>query len=169
MKRAWIVLASALTTLSIAALSRAPYSPPGRDDALLRFSWRMSVAAREHCRARTQAELDALPVHMRAPEICTREEATYALVTQIDELDADTLPVARGGAKGDRPIFVLEQRVLTPGSHRVRAHFYRTTNTSDTALLAGLDTTLVMERGGVQLVTLASESRRLTVRTSTIH
>jgi hypothetical protein len=160
-----IVLLTALLTLVIAALARAPYTPPRSDDAILRFSWRMSVSARENCRPRTQAELDALPVHMRTPEECTRDVARYVLVTRIDGLPVDTVELFRGGVKGDRPIFVLTERTLAPGLHRVHVDLERLTG-AGTEALAALDTTLAMHAGAVQLIVFDPDSGRLTARSS---
>jgi hypothetical protein len=156
-------LCTAVLTLVIAAFARAPYTPPGSDDARIRFSWRMSIAARESCRPRTPAELDALPVHMRTPEICTRDVARYTLITRVGDVGADTIHLVRGGVKGDRPLFVLEERTLSPGAHRIRVDLERTTDVTE--VLATLDTTLVMESGAVQLITLDdTEGRRLVAR-----
>src|SRR5688572_29218669 len=126
MKRILAVGLSAALTLPLAALARAPYTPARADDAVLRFSWRMNVTARENCRRHTQAELDALPVHMRTPEVCTRDVARYMLITRVGAAPADTVQLARGGVHGDRPVFVLEERVLPPGEHRIQVAVLRT-------------------------------------------
>jgi hypothetical protein len=157
-----VVLVSTALIAPIAIFARAPYRPPGSDAAVLRFSWRMSIPAREHCRARTQQELDALPVHMRTLEICTRTETSYALVIRIDEQAPDTIHLVRGGVKGDRPLFVLEQRTLHEGTHRIRSGLERTVATG-TELLAALDTTVEMKPGVVRLTTLPEGSHKLTV------
>jgi hypothetical protein len=154
MKRIAALVVSALLVLPIAALSRAPYyTPPGAGDALLRFSWRMSIASREECRPRTQEELDALPVHMRTPEVCTPDRASYVLVTRIDGGRPDTLPLLRGGVKGDRPLFVLEDRRLPPGDHGVYVALLRLRDSSETTL-ASLDTVLRLDAGMIRLITL---------------
>jgi hypothetical protein len=155
-----VLLASALLTLPIAALSRAPaYSVPGADDALLRLSWRMSASAREQCRPRTQQELDALPVHMRTPDICTSDRADYLLITRIGSGAPDTLPLLRGGAKGDRPLFVLQEMRMAPGEARVFVEVQRSAPGSDVEVIARLDTTLTFVAGGVRLVTMNGGGR----------
>jgi hypothetical protein len=159
-----MMVCTALIAVSIAAASRAPYTPPGADDAVLRLSWRLSVAAREDCRQRTEQELAALPAHMRTPEVCTRDQASYALFTKLNGSAADTVRLRRGGAKGDRPVFVLQERVLPPGRHRVVVELSRTAGDAAPEVLASLDTVLVLERGRVQLVTLAADGRTLMVR-----
>lgn len=164
--RILVVVCTAAIAFLLAAISRAPYTPPGADEAILRFSWRLSVPAQENCRTRTQAELDALPAHMRSPEVCTRDDADYTLITQLDEARPDTVELARGGLKGDRPLFVLEERTLPPGVARVRVDLRRESSASGTSTLASLDTVVSLEPGWVQLVTLDAEGRRLVARAS---
>jgi hypothetical protein len=170
MKALRIIIASALLTLPIALFARAPYTPPGAQDAVLRFSWRMTVTGAENCRQRTQAELDALPVHMRTLEECSRDRAGYVLVTRLDDGPADTLQLLRGGVKGDRPLFVLKERRLAPGMHHVTVELQRivgsTAGAREASVLARLDTTLLLQAGRVQLVTLDEAGRNLLVRTS---
>ena len=157
------LLMTALLVLPIAALSRLPYSPAGAEDAVLRLSWRMSVSAKEQCRTRTQEELDALPVHMRTPQECRRDEAHYDLVMTLDSLRTDTLSLVRGGVKGDRPLFVMEDRTVSPGEHRVRLRLERRAGGS-IETLAALDTVLGFERGHIRLVTLDADSGVLIAR-----
>lgn len=161
-----IAVCTAALLIFLAALSRAPYTPRGAEAALLRFSWRMSVTARENCRPRTEAELAVLPVHMRTPEVCTGDRATYFLLIRIDSAAPDTVQLSRGGMKGDRPLFVLEERGLTPGRHRVRVGVHRSGETGPDELLASLDTVLTLRPSGVQLVTLGTDGRSLTVASS---
>lgn len=165
MKYAKILLSAALMTLPIAALARGPaYSAPGADHATLRFSWRMSVPARENCRVRSQEELEALPVHMRAPEECTPDLSDFILVLAVDGRAADTIPIVRGGLKGDRPLTVLQDRRLPPGQHGIDMQFLRVAH-DGTTVIAALDTTLHIAPGAVGLVTLDANAGRLHART----
>jgi len=163
MRRFAIGLCSAALVFTIAALSRAPYTPPGSSDARLRFSWRMNVKGEETCRPRTQTELDRLPVHMRTPEVCTVDHASYSLVLRIDDLAPDTIHLIRGGVKGDRPIFVLEDRNLAPGHHHVHVKLVRSTAARET-ILAYLNTRLELIPGRIQLITLDHDGDRLVSR-----
>ena len=164
MKFAQAMLATALLTIPIGALSRAPYTPAGAADSRLRLSWRMNVSGMERCRMRTQAELDALPVHMRSPQVCEQDDASYILVTGIDGSAPDTVHLLRGGVKGDRPLFVLEDRTLPAGTHRVRVALERTGGSVPPAVLASLDAEIELAPGSVVLVTLDPDGRTLVVR-----
>src|SRR5690606_16606466 len=106
-RMAAVVITTALMLVVIGWLARAPYTPRGSEDAVLRLSWRFRPVAAETCRPRTQAELDVLPVHMRTPEICESEPVVYSVVRQLDDGAADTIRVVRGGLKQDRPVYVL--------------------------------------------------------------
>lgn len=152
------LLATAALVLPLVALARAPYTPPGARAAALRLSWRLAAPAAERCRPRTAEELAALPAHMRSPEVCERDVARYSLVTRVDDEAPDTLALEGGGVKGDRPLFVLEERRLPPGSHRVRVELWRDGGDGGDGgrrRVAALDTVLPMEAGRARVVTLA--------------
>jgi coenzyme F420-reducing hydrogenase delta subunit len=104
-------------------------------------------AARENCRQRTQAELEALPVHMRTPEVCSRDAASYRWSVASGSCRPTRCTLVRGGAKGDRPLFVLEERALPPGLHRVRVDLQRTRRRRGAAGDAG-HTSRARSRGG---------------------
>lgn len=163
MRAASMVLATALLMALLGAFTRLPWTPANADAAMLRFSWRTTVTARESCRARTAEELDALPVHMRTPEVCEPDRASYSLVIRIDDATPDTLHLLRGGVKGDRPLFVLEERTLPPGRHRVSVELLRINGTAE-PLAAPLDTVLELSAGTVRLITFDPVARALIVR-----
>lgn len=164
MKYVIVILATALLMIPIGALTRAPYTPAGAAEARLRLSWRMNVSGTERCRTRTRAELDELPVHMRTPQVCEQQDASYLLVTVIDSAAPDTVHLVRGGVKGDRPLFVLEERALPVGTHRVRVALERTGDSAPPAVLASLDAKIELAAGSVALVTLDGDGRSLIVR-----
>jgi hypothetical protein len=163
MRQVVVVIAVVLLTLPIAALARAPYTPPGARDAVMRFSLRVNVSDRENCRPRTQEELEALPVHMRSPEECTRDDARFLLVFTIDGARADTIPLRRGGLRGDRPLVTVQERRLPPGSHHIQVELLRLTH--DGAMpIAQLASPIDLLPGQVGLVTLDPGSNRLVLR-----
>lgn len=160
-----LVLVSALATVSLGWLARAPYHPPGSDVGLLRLSWRLRGDRVEHCRPRTQAELDALPVHMRTPEICEGRLVAYRLIVQVDRARSDTVRIMPGGARGDRPVFVLRDTPLAPGPHHVRVSFTREDASDDDERASSgalaIDTALVAEPGAIHLITLSPDADEL--------
>jgi hypothetical protein len=166
---------TAVAVVIIAALARAPYSPPDTGKAVLRLAWRTNTLVREVCRPRTAAELEALPVHMRTPEECSRERSEYRLVVDVEGRRPDTLRVAGGGLRGDRPVFVMQERALSAGAHDVMITFAPwgddeyapSTPGAHSVAALRLDTTLTFVRGNVHLVTLDTEGRRLVVRSPT--
>ncbi len=150
-----------LALLGIGWLARAPYSPPGSSDAVLRLSWRMRFEPVEHCRPRTQAELDALPVHMRTPQVCTTELVLFRLIVNAGDTVHDTLRVRPGGAKGDRPVYVFREYSLSAGPQAVRIALLRD-GIAEPVL--SIDTIVEMRWGEVRLVTLASDGKTPVVR-----
>ncbi len=147
-----MVAVSALAVLLIGWGSRAPYQATDSNEALLRLSWRMRPERNEQCRDRTQAELDALPVHMRTPRVCETSVVPYRLILQIGDGAADTTTVLPAGAKHDRPIYLLRDSLLAPGSRRVRVAFERADSASAKAL--SFDATLRFAPGHIELITL---------------
>ncbi|HEU5209516.1 MAG TPA: hypothetical protein VFU06_08905 [Longimicrobiales bacterium] len=151
-------LVTAVMLLSIGWLARAPYTPEASERALLRLSWRFRPEAEEECRPRTQAELDALPVHMRTPDVCVSVPVVYRVIRQIDDARADTIRVLRGGLKQDRPVYVLLDTALPPATYRVRVALTRQRHDAAEAMvLEPLDALLRMRPGSIGLVTLDSD------------
>jgi ferredoxin/coenzyme F420-reducing hydrogenase delta subunit len=113
---------------------------------------------------RSQEELEALPVHMRSPEECTPDLSDFILVLAVDGRAPDTIPLVRGGLKGDRPLTVLHDRRLPPGRHDIDLQFTRVALDAAT-VIAALDTTLHIAPGEIGLVTLDATAGRLHART----
>ena len=162
--RAALLIAGLLFVLGW--LSRAPWNPSAAEHGLLRLSWRMRGERIETCRTRTTEELDRLPVHMRTDSVCEARLMAYRLVVRIDEAPPDTVDVLPGGARGDRPLFVLRDIALAPGHHRVRVRFERHGQDTDSAPPLTLDASVLSASGGITLVTLDTHSGRFVLRTS---
>ena len=159
-----LLLVSALATVPIGWGARAPWRFSDAEHAVLRLSWRLRGEREEHCRPRGEAELAALPVHMRTPEICESHLVVYRLVLQLDGGRPDTVRLEPAGARGDRPVFVLRDTALEPGPHRVRVWLGREDGRGGPALT--LDETIEGRAGAIELVTLEGDGRRLVHRTS---
>jgi hypothetical protein len=155
--------------LAVGWLSRTHYQPPGADDGILRLSWRMRAPdTGTACRPRTQAELDALPVHMRTPEVCDTQSAVWDLVVRVDSLTADTTRIFQGGARRDRPFFVFRELHLAPGTHHVQLSFgpEKRQTADESAVPLVFDSVLSIGSGEVALVTLERERSSFVVRRS---
>jgi hypothetical protein len=111
-------VAVGLTVLT-AALSQVPLDFSGGDHGILRLSWRNDGVTVEACRERTEEELANLPIHMRNPTACIGEIASYHLRVEVDGsvMVDDTLRPA--GARGDGPVYVLEELPMEPGTYQV--------------------------------------------------
>ncbi len=162
------LLVGCISVVGISAASRLPLSFRGGHDALLRLSWRIDGISMEECRTLTDEELGNLPVHMRNPRACIGRIAPYLLQVGIDGAMVVSDTVYPAGARGDRPIFVLQDLPLDPGPARVRVRF-------DPLLPPGarpgpgavplfLDRTVVAEVGQIVLVTLDEAGRNLLIR-----
>jgi hypothetical protein len=156
-KRAVAVLVvSVLVLAATYAIALAPYQPVGSDDGRLRLSWRMHGQVEEECRERSAAELEKIPMHMRTARVCESEAVHYRLRVRMDGSDVLARELGGGGAKGDRPIYVLEDIAFAPGPHRVciRLDSEADEHHDDEHRRLGLDRIISFERGRIELITL---------------
>lgn len=126
MSARWRVAGSALafaTVLAVAALSRVPTAHAEPDEAIIRLSWRTLGVRLEECRRLTEEELEALAPHMRTPESCTGRNADYELRVTLAGAGVVTDTVHPTGLRTDRPIYVLRDLPVAPGSHQVSVRF----------------------------------------------
>jgi hypothetical protein len=139
---------AAATVASAAALflmTRASAAPlPYRDGAgaRLRLSWSARPERIEGCRLVSDEELEQREEHMRERIECDGHFATYALRVESDGRLLDDAVVRGSGLRHDRPLYLLRDFDLSPGSHRVRISFSRRERTDgDTAAVRGDDAT----------------------------
>jgi hypothetical protein len=165
-----LVLAAAFA-LALGALTRVPYTPAPGDEAELRLTWRARAAPAEECRRLTDAEREALPVHMRRDVVCEGRVAAYALEVVVDGVLTHKRVVEGAGARGDRPLYVYDALRLAPGYHDVHVVFERVSGSSSQEDRVGgvpdrleLRERIEVGAGDVVLVTYDAANRRLVVR-----
>lgn len=165
-----IVLAALATAVGMAGLAEVSRIEMGGDAPAygeLRLSLRSDRGRLERCRDRDQAELAALPAHMRTPRACEQRILEYALVVQVD---GDTVLDERhrpAGAFGDRPVVVDRHVAVDPGSRAIALRFYPLppTEWTDVELpnAYALDVTLDVAAGRATLFELDSVAGAFTV------
>ena len=158
-----MVITSAAFLVLIGWGSRIALPAASDQYGMLRLSWRVRPERIETCRDRTQAELDALPVHMRTPRICEARSTPYRLIVRIDDGRPDTTLMVGAGARQDRPIYVLRDSLLAAGRHRIHVSFER----ADTHHKKGLrfKDKVTFVAGQIVLLTLSEDGKSLVNRT----
>ena len=114
------VILAVVGTVAVAWLSRVPLEFDSEHEALVRLSWRVDGISIEECRQLSEVELANLPIHMRNPEACIGRIAPYRLQVALDGQLMVNDTIHPGGARGDRPIYVLSDFPVDPGEHRVQ-------------------------------------------------
>ncbi len=162
------VALAAVTMLLVGVLSDLPLAGEDSEDAILRLTWRLRSQEVGDCPTPTQADLDRLPVHMQNPDACIGPLPTYDLNVRVNGESRLQQAVSGGGARGDRPLYVLYDLVLPPGSHEVEVSFARQNEALEEELDMGrrlaLEADLVLEPRTVTLVTRAGDTGELVVR-----
>ena len=110
---------------ALGALSQAPYASTEASHALLRLAWRVRGTPVHECRRLSPEELERLPVHMRRAEDCEPRVLSYRLEVRIDGRVETEQLVQAAGARGDRPVYVHRELILSPGEHLVEIAFVR--------------------------------------------
>lgn len=173
---------AALVTLgglvALGALTRVPYSPD-EATASLRLSWRLRAERVQECRVLSEAEQEALPAHMRRERICEGRVAEYRLRVELDGRVVADRVVRPAGARGDRPLYVLEEYRLAPGRHDLSVWFDRSQPLAEAVEIevtedrAGrpaapdslrLDAAVTLASGDVALVTYDLATQSLVLR-----
>ncbi len=125
--------ATAGALLLITRASAVPLPLNAGDSARLRLSWSARPERIEVCRTVSAEELEHLEEHMRQRVECDGRFATYSLRVEADGRRIEETVVRGAGLRHDRPIFLLRDFELPPGSHRVRVTFTRRERTDDDA------------------------------------
>jgi len=135
--RAVVALGAAGAGLGIMAfLSAAPVPLHSSTSARLRLSWSARPERIEVCRALTEAELAAVPEHMRQRVSCEGAFATYVLRISVDGQSIGESVEHGAGIRHDRPLYLLRDYDVPTGLHRLQVTLTRRETTDgDTAAL----------------------------------
>lgn len=164
-RRAAAVVASAIGLVGLARLSAAPLALHDAHGARLRLSWSARPERIETCRTLSAAELAQREEHMRQRVDCEGRSATYLLRVDVDGRPVSAGVVRGAGLRHDRPMYLLRELDVAPGSHRLRVSFLRRERTDgDAAAFAtiaavGPDTGLFAGRAQREAVEHARRAR----------
>ena len=157
--------ATALFLYAVAWSSAATITQPRSAGSMLRLSWSARPERIEVCRTLSAAELAQREQHMRQRVECDGRFATYALRVEADGRVMHE-SVARGaGLRHDRPLYLLRELDLAPGTHQLRVTFTRREKTdNDAAAFArvaqsALDTGLFAGRAEREVAERARRAR----------
>jgi hypothetical protein len=165
------LLVQALFTLAllgaVAILGQIPFGAT-TEHAALRLALRTVQSKIEVCRARADDELQALPQHMRTPEVCTEYTPRYDLRVELDGRLLFERQVSPGGVRGDRPMIIDHQTEVPPGEARLSIRFTPVAEESQpeeaTALPHyELDRTVQFSPGRIALILLDDQEGKLVV------
>ncbi len=156
-----------------ALVARVPLGEPPRD-AALRLALRTTHARLEVCREPSARELEALPIHMRSPRICTETALDYHLTVKLDGTERLARTVSPSGLRRTRPLAV-EATLPTPAGRRhLELHFAPAPPPPDSPpdLLSAyaalpalhLDTPIDLAPGRILLLTLTEDGEALFIR-----
>ena len=160
--RGLAVLVTGVAVFALGALSRVPYTPADAGHGVLRLSWRVRGERVQECRRLTPEELEALPLHMRRPEVCEGRIAPYRLRVAIDGSVVEDTLIRAAGAREDRPIYVLRDFPLAPGAHVVDIAFAREGAPAGLTL----ETVVEIRPGRISLVTFDPDRNALVLRSA---
>ena len=124
MRRALQVIVFACALGALIALSSWQLPPTSSDEAVLRLSWRAIGRELEQCRPLSAEEIARQPAHMRQTQKCERVVEPYRLEVLIDDSVRVDTAYQPTGARGDRPLYVLRDFLVSAGRHEVEVRFY---------------------------------------------
>ena len=93
------------------------------EGSVLRIALRTTAGTRQDCRKLSPVELEALPMHMRRPEVCESRAVPYRLEVRVDNQSLLDRTYTAAGIHGDRPLTVDQELPLPVGTHDVNIRF----------------------------------------------
>ena len=106
-------------------------------DPRVRLSWSARPERVEVCRQLSDAELQALPEHMRMRVTCEGRFARYLLTLGVDGQVRVSDTVRGGGLRNDRPIHLLRDYRVPAGEHRLLVSLVRLDSTGSRTVADG--------------------------------
>lgn len=158
-------IATAAAVFVMARSSAAPLPYHVADSARLRLSLSARPERIEVCRTLSAAELAERAEHMRQRVECDGRFATYSLGIEADGRRIEETVVRGAGLRNDRPMYVLRDFALSPGTHRIRVTLTRRERTDDDAaafapaVAVATDTGLFAGRAGREAAEHARRAR----------
>ena len=120
---AFAILVSGVALFGLARGSAAWVPAPNASSAAVRLSWSARSQRIEACRTLTAKELAEREEHMRQRVECEGRFATYGLTVDVDGRLLHESIVRGGGLRHDRPLHVLRELTVPPGTHRLGVRF----------------------------------------------
>lgn len=145
----WLVAALSIMVMlyGLARLSAMPIEVHRSAASRLRLSWSARPERIEVCRTLSAAELEQREEHMRQRVECDGRFATYTLRVDADDRIVHESVVRGAGLRHDRPLYLLREIDLAPGSHRVRITFTRREKTDNDAAAFAQSTSVDADTG----------------------
>ncbi|MBL0173174.1 MAG: hypothetical protein IPP90_21320 [Gemmatimonadaceae bacterium] len=126
-------VAAVVGTALLAYLSAAPVPYHAPESARLRLSWSARPERIEVCHTLSDEELARLAEHMRQRVSCEGVFATYTLRIGVDGRVIGESVVRGAGMRNDRPLYLLRDYTVPPGTHRFQVSLTRREKTDDDA------------------------------------
>ncbi|HEX5818021.1 MAG TPA: hypothetical protein VFY20_04040 [Gemmatimonadales bacterium] len=118
-------IVAVLAALLLAWGSRASMRFNDPETGMIRLAWSARPERVERCVTRSDEELAEVPAHMRQRVACEGRSARYRLVVRRDGTVLADEVLTGGGARQDRPIYLLRDFPTAPGTHRLEVTFQR--------------------------------------------
>ena len=136
-----------ILTAGLAALSRGEWRANREVQGALRLTWSARPERIETCRRLSESELEQLPAHMRQQLVCEGASATYRLRVWRGDSLLDDEVLHGSGLRRDRPMHVLRDYEVPPGTHRLRVEVRRVETPATDTDPGVADTGMSLDRG----------------------
>lgn len=119
-----VLVAAGMLALLIGA-SHLPVTFNPSDQALLRVAWSARPERVESCRTLSEAELEALPQHMRQRVVCEGTTSQYRLDILRDGQPLSSAVLRGGGLRHDRQLYAFQELPIPHGSSTLQVTLTR--------------------------------------------